>query len=298
MGIFNSDVFRAVVPKFIGKKILAKAMRSSILAYYDGLPGPHSEEIESVLGYLRVKPVTVFPYHFNDQYVAGNIEVYDDRGKGLRYVLLDGKRLYFKRKWSKSRIRKTFNGLLKEQDRRCPHCYENDIFKVEKGDVLLDIGAAEGNFSLSVVEKASRIVLFESNNDWIEALHATFEPWKHKVQIVNKFVGDVSNLECTTLDDYLLPGEKVSFLKIDIEGAESQLLNGSKRILQEQKALKVAICTYHKQDDEKQFKELFSQNGFETSHSDGYMFLYHDRKIEVPFLRRGLVRATKFSEAV
>lgn len=295
MGIFNSEVFRAIVPKFIGKRILAKAMRSSILDYYDGLPGPHSEEIESVLGYLRVQPVTVFPYHFNDQYVADKIEVYDDKGKRMCYVLLDGKRLYFKRKWSKSRIRKTFNGLLKEQDRQCPHCYETDAFKVEKGDVLFDIGAAEGNFSLSVVEKASRIVLFENNNDWIEALEATFEPWKHKVQIVNKFVGEVSNLECTTLDDFILPGEKVSFLKIDIEGAESQMLSGSKRILQEQKALKVAICTYHKQEDENQFKQLFSQNGFETSHSDGFMFLYNDRKITAPFLRRGLVRATKFS---
>jgi len=298
MDLVNSEVFRAIVPKFIWKKILAKAMRSKILKYYDRLPGPHSEEIESVLGYLRVKPVTVFPYHFNDQYVAENIEVHDDKGKGLRYVLLDGKRLYFKRKWSKNRIRKTFNGLLKEQDQRCPHCYEKDTFKVENGDVLLDIGAAEGNFSLSVVEKASRIVLFESNSDWIEALQATFEPWKHKVQIVNKFVGNVSNLECTTLDDFILPGEKVSFVKIDIEGAESQLLNGSKRFLQEQEALKVAICTYHKQEDENQFRELFSLNGFETSHTDGFMFLYHDKKIEAPFLRRGLVRATKCSKAV
>jgi hypothetical protein len=298
MNIFYAEVIRAILPKFIGKRILAKAMRTSILKYYDGLPGPHSEEIESVLGYLRVKPLTVFPYHFNDQYVAKNIVVYDDKEKGLRYVLLDGKRLYFKRKWSRNRIRKTFNGLLKEQDRRCPHCYENDDFRVVEGDVLLDIGAAEGNFSLSVVEKASRIVLFESNDDWIEALQATFEPWKHKVQIVNKFVGDVSNQECTTLDDYILPGEPVSFLKIDIEGAESQLLSGCKRILREQRGLKVAICTYHKQEDEHQFKELFAQNGFETSHSDGFMFLYHDRKIGAPFLRRGLIRATKFSEAV
>ncbi len=293
MNIYTSRVFRAIVPKFIGKKILAKVMRASILDYYNNLAEPPSEEIETVLKYLRTKPITVFPYDFNDQYVASEIEVHEDREKGLRYVFLDGKKLYFKKKWSKNRIRKTFNGLLKEQDKRCPHCYENDTFKVEEGDVILDIGAAEGNFALSVVEKASRIILFESNNDWIEALNATFEPWKSKILIVNKFVGDVTNSECTTLDDFIPVGEKVSFLKIDVEGAEYQLLNGCKRIFQEHKQLKVAICTYHKQEDERVFKEILSGNGFETNHSDGFMFLYHDKKIEAPFLRRGLIRAVK-----
>ncbi len=183
--------------------------------------------------------------------------------------------------------------MRKEQDPKCPHCYENERFRVEEGDVLLDIGAAEGNFALSAVDRVARIILFESNKEWIEALNATFEPWKEKVTIVNKFVGDVTNSECTTLDDYISEDEKISFLKIDVEGAESKLLNGCRRILQERSPLKVAICTYHKQQDEQEFSAFLTRFGFETTHSNGYMLLYHDKKIEAPFLRRGLIRAMK-----
>ena len=293
MRIYSSKLFKLLMPKFIRKKFLARRMRNSILKYYEMQPKPHFPEIEKVLGYLKYNPVTVFPYNFNKEYIAETIEVFDDQSKGLRYVLLDGKRLYFKKKWSKGRIRKSFNGLLMEQDKRCPHCYESDHFKVESGDVVLDIGAAEGNFALSVVEKASRIILFESGEEWVEALEATFEPWKHKVQIVNKFVGNVSDKQCTTLDDFFSTEDTLSFLKIDVEGAESQVLDGCNRIFLERPHLKVAICTYHKKDDEQELRQMLEKSGFQTAPSDGFMFLYHENNIKPPYLRRGLLRAGK-----
>lgn len=293
MNILNTRIYRIIVPKFIRKRIVAKVLRASVLDYYANLSEPLSDEIEKVLDYLRNRKVAMFPYYFQDQYIEDSVEVHNDLEKGLRYVLLDGKRLYFKKRWSKKRIRLSFNELMKEQDPMCPHCYENKDFKFENGDVLVDIGAAEGNFALGVVEKASRIILFESNKEWMEPLNATFEPWKDKVTIVKKFVSDVSDTACTTLDDYFAADEKLSFLKIDVEGAESRLLDGSKRILQEQHPLKVAICTYHKPEDEQEFKERLTNYGFETSHSDGFVLLFTDRKIKAPYLRRGLVRAIK-----
>lgn len=293
MNILNSKIYRIIVPKFIRKKITAHVLRANVLNYYSSLREPHSEEIEKVLGYLRNRKVAMFPYYFQDQYVEDTIEVFNDKEKGLRYVLLDGKRLYFKKRWSKARIRKGFNELRREQDPQCPHCYTNDSFKVENGDVLVDIGAAEGNFALSNVERASRIILFESNKEWIKALNATFEPWKNKVTIVNKFVSDFSNQTSTTLDEYFSADDKLSFLKVDVEGEESRVLNGCSRILQEQHPLKVAICTYHKPEDEQEFKDRLTQNGFETSYSDGFVLLFTDRKIKAPFLRRGLVRGIK-----
>lgn len=186
--------------------------------------------------------------------------------------------------------------MRREQDSQSPHCYENETFKVEHGDVLVDIGAGEGNFALSVVEQASRIVLFESNKEWLEPLRATFRPWKDKVTIVNKFVGDINDSTSTTLDEYFSVDEKISFLKIDIEGAESLLLEGSKRILQVQHPLKVAICTYHKPEDEQEFRELLTQYGFATSPSNGFVILFTDRKMKAPYLRRGLIRATKYQQ--
>jgi hypothetical protein len=293
MEIRTSQIYRIIVPKFIRKKILAKELRAAILNYYSNPLNPPSDEIKTVLSYLEINPIAVFPYSFKDKYIEDNIEVLDDREKGLRYVILDGKKLYFKKRWSKKRIRHSFNELTREQDPQSPHRYLNDQFKIEDGEVLVDIGVAEGNFALGAVEKASRLILFETDVEWIEALNATFEPWKDKVLIVNKFVSDITNTKNTTLDDFISPEDNITFLKIDVDGAESRLLEGCKRILSEQKPLKLAICTYHKQNDEKEFKALLTQNGFETSHSNGYMLFFYDKKIKAPYLRRGLIRARK-----
>jgi len=247
-----------------------------------------------VLDYLKTNPIAVFPYPFQNQYHAASIEVFEDlEKKGLKYVMQDGKRLYFKRRWSKKRIRHSYNELTREQDPRSPHRYLTDNFGIDEGEILVDIGVAEGNFALGAVEQASRLILFETDQEWIEALNATFEPWKDKVLIVNKFVSNLTNSKNTTLDDFILPGEKITLLKIDVDGAESRLLEGCKRILAEQKPLKLAICTYHKQHDEEEFTTVLTQNGFETSHSDGFMLFYYDKKMKAPYLRRGLLRAIK-----
>ena len=293
MNILNTQLYRIIVPKYFRKKILAHVLKSNILAHYAKTKVPVSDEIAEVLGYISKRKIAMFPYYFQDRYLESSIEVLDDKELGLRYVMLDGKRLYFKKRWSKSRIRLSFNELLKEQDLKSPHCYEKGDFKVDKGDVLVDIGAAEGNYALCNVEKASRIILFESNKEWLEPLSATFSPWKEKVTIVNKFVGDVTNSKCVTLDDYFANGESPTFLKIDVEGAESSLLKGCTRILSDHKPLKVAICTYHKQGDETELGKILSDDGFQISHSDGYMLVYTDRKLKPPYFRRGLIRAKR-----
>ena len=71
-----------------------------------------------------------------------------------------------------------------------PHRYLTESFTIGQNDVLADIGAAEGNFSLAVIEKVKKIYIFEYDQEWIEALRATFAPWSDKVEIINKFVSD------------------------------------------------------------------------------------------------------------
>jgi hypothetical protein len=293
MNPITSQIYRVVVPKFIRKRIVARNLPIAIQNYYSSLPEKPSEEIQQVLNYLKTNPIAVFPYEFQDKYIAENIEVFDDLEKGLPYVLQDGKRLYFKKRWGKRKIRNLFNLLSKEQDIQSPHHYLTDQFRFDEGDILVDAGAAEGNFALSIVEKARKIILFEADKEWIEPLNATFEPWKDKVVIVNKYISNVTNSTNTTLDEYFSSGEPVTFLKIDVEGAESRLLEGSKRLLAANTKLKVAVCTYHKQDDEKEIKALLENYGFKTSHSEGYMLFYFDKKMKDPYFRRGLIRAEK-----
>jgi len=293
MNGITAQIYRVIVPKIFRKKILAYNLLRAIQKHYAGLQERPSEEIEVVLDYLKKNPITVFPYSFQDEYIAGDIEVFVDTKKHLRYVLQEGKRLYFKRKWGKRKIQNMYNLLSKEQDIRSPHRYLTEQFTFDDGEVLFDVGAAEGNFALSVVEKASKIYLFEADKRWIEPLKATFEPWKDKVIIVNKFVGNVTNTTNITLDDFITKDHKLTFLKIDVEGGESHLINGCKQILNTQAPLKIALCTYHKQQDEKEFAELLSNYGFRTSPSDGYMLFYYDKKMKAPYFRRGLLRAEK-----
>lgn len=72
-------------------------------------------------------------------------------------------------------------------------------------------------------------------------LKATFEPWKDKVLIVNKFVSDVTNSANTTLDGFIGPDEHITSLKIGVDGAESRLLNGCNPFWA--KALEI-VCPY------------------------------------------------------
>ena len=291
MNVLASQIYRVIVPKFIRNRILERKLPIAIQNYYASLPEAPSAEIESVLSYLQTNPIAIFPYSFQNEYKASDVEVFEDKERGLKYVLLKGKKLYFKKKWGKQKIQNLFNLLSKEQDIRSPHRYLTEQFKFEEGEILVDAGVAEGNFALSIVEKASRLILFEADSEWIEPLNATFEPWRDKVLIINKFVSDITNATNTTIDDVILPGETPLFLKIDVEGAESRLLKGCERIILNQKPIKIAICTYHKQDDEQEFSSLLNQKGFEVANSDGFMLFFYDKKMQAPYFRRGLLRA-------
>lgn len=55
------------------------------------------------------------------------------------------------------------------------------------------------------------------------------------------------DIEVTDLDS-AVQEEKVTFIKMDIEGAEEKALLGAKRIITQQKP-KLAVCVYHKPED-------------------------------------------------
>ncbi len=292
MNEFFYQIYRIIVPKFIRKKIRSKRLKSDILNYYSRPEIKITDELKNVLDYLKENPITIFPYPFQHNYRENEIEVFLDSKKKLHYVFLDGYRLYFKRRWSEKRIRHSFNELKKEQDPHSPHRYLSNNFKVEEGDILADIGVAEGNFVLGAVEKAKELYLFETDSEWIEALTATFEPWKEKVHIINKFVGGKISVNQTTIDEFFkdIP---LTFLKIDVDGAEADLLKGAEKLLSRQPPLKIALCTYHKQNDEAEFTRLLNDMGFRVSPSDGYILFHTDKMIKAPYFRRGLIRAIR-----
>jgi hypothetical protein len=293
MKIFASVIYRVLVPKYFRTKILEFYLPKQILKYYQNNPEKNTKEIEHAVDYLRRKPIAVFPYDFQDEYIAGSIEVFRNPDNNLPYVMHHGKRLYFKRRWGIKKIRHLYNLLSKEQDVRSAHRYLAGAFTFEKGEILVDAGVAEGNFALDVVEKASKLILFEADREWIEPLQATFAPWRDKVQIINKFVGNFTDSEHIRIDDIVLPDEVPVFLKIDVEGAEKQLIEGCRNLLANQRKIKVAIATYHQQNDGKEFSDLFNELGFNLGFSAGFMLFFYDKRMREPYFRRGLMRAVK-----
>lgn len=63
-------------------------------------------------------------------------------------------------------------------------------------------------------------------------------------RIVDKQSG--CSIETVSLDSYV--NDKVTFIKLDIEGAEIEALKGARHIIKKQKP-KLAICVYHKKED-------------------------------------------------
>lgn len=219
-------------------------------------------------------------YEFRGEYNDMVIELHKDKN-GLFYIMIEGKRLYFKRNMLPQKIMGLYKELVIEQDRRSAHHYFDNIESELKGKTLLDIGGAEGLISLLAIEVINHIYIFECDALWIEALNATFSPWKDRVTIVNKLVGTQTEGECLALDEFF--SDKLSndlFLKMDIEGSEKDALRGAQRLLTTSKNLAFAICTYHEEDDGKEICSILDNCRCTYYHQRGF-FRQRNRSVLV-----------------
>jgi hypothetical protein len=267
-------------------RVKRKAIRYHTLhpLAYDG--------IDDAIAYLRRHTLHTFPHPFIHDYLSQDISVYRDEQTGLLpYVMHEGKKLFFKRSYDDELVSKTYQRLLIEQDARSPHRYAEGAFCVTADDTLLDIGCAEGNFALSSVETAKHVVLFEGDTEWIEALEATFAPWREKVTIIPKWVGDADSNETVCIDSFLRerPAD-VPFLKIDVEGHEREVLKGAQQLLTSGSPMKMALCTYHLPHDYADFTALLAAHDFSLTSPPGVMLIHTNAP---PYLRKALLRATR-----
>ncbi len=149
--------------------------------------------------------------------------------------------------------------------------FVRDIVKKEKDAVFVDAGAYDGDTAKQFIEFQDGLYdsiycfemdrvnyeLLKKNVSDINHLHClNYGLWNEKTEMRYSVLNTSSSLDdnageevakCTTLDE-VLQGKRVSFIKMDIEGAEIQALQGAKESILKWKP-QLAICLYHKPDD-------------------------------------------------
>lgn len=253
-------------------------------------------EIKSVQNYINEKGITnVFPYDFvYDYYIRCLWKLRYDRKNLMFYIWHSGKRIYLKQSKYEDARSYCIN-LLCEQNKNSPHKYwEGEL----SGSYFFDCGAAEGIFAVENMDNFEHIFLFEADESWIPALKKTLAPFEDKVTVIHKFVGNYDSSNNITIDSaierYNIDIQKSMFIKMDVEGAEEQVLEGMQATLKKASDLRLVICTYHKQDDEYRIKEIIDQVGlYKYEMSKGYMILYYDDLIREPYIRRGVMRVER-----
>jgi FkbM family methyltransferase len=144
------------------------------------------------------------------------------------------------------------------------HHYEVPETTVRRGDVVLDCGAAEGLFALSVLERASQVAIFEPSPDFAGSLQRTFGEARNAIVVPaalgaaegkaflsgSSLYGFVSRddgvpISMTTVDAWAeRSNTRVDFIKGDLESYEFEVLQGARRIIQRD-GPKIAFTVYH-----------------------------------------------------
>ena len=160
------------------------------------------------------------------------------------------------------------------------------VVRLKSGDTVLDLGANFGLFSTYAASLGCNVYAFEPlTKAIIEYLEEERKIYSN-INIVNRaisssankdvilnidennfggsYIGDVEDndkkgilVETETIDNFVSSNglNQVDFLKADIEGQECEMLEGAKETLKFYHP-KLAICKYHKLNDEKNIKKL------------------------------------------
>lgn len=265
--------------------------KQSLMKRYHNSRDP---EIKEVVKYLENHDLQVFNYNFVKKYDEMVFDINFDQVCSMYYVYHAGKKMYFAKQLNnKEEVAKYYRSILLEQDPKSPHKYMDEAFRVEENDVVVDIGVAEGNFSLQIIDHVSKLYIIEADDGWIEALRETFRDYEDKVVIINKHVTSFDLGKYATLDSIIK--EPVDFIKMDIEGNEWDALLGAKELIARSQNVKCAICAYHADCDEFLIKDTFKKYGMESSTTAGYMWFPETVRQTYVSTRlcRGIVRGIK-----
>lgn len=117
---------------------------------------------------------------------------------------------------------------------------------IKPDSIIVDVGAHHGFYTLlsaSLLGGKGTVIAFEANRENFKILEQNIK-LNHfaNVRAYRAFVGDLSGRYNCKLDE-VLDGRKPALIKIDVEGAESKVLNGAIKIIDS--ARPNFICELH-----------------------------------------------------
>lgn len=207
-------------------------------------------------------------YMIDEQYKNWQIsDIYHDEIDKLKLNLADEKSRSILENIIANRNNNIFDySFIKEENQYFPQ----DIFVFDKNEVFIDGGGYDGDTIEEFINKTTnfnKIYSFEPGKISFNIIDKKFSSderivcfnlglWNKEDKLFFEDNGiDLGNklsekgeleIEVNSIDNLLK--EKVTFIKLDIEGAEFEALQGAKNIIQKFKP-KLAICIYHKYDD-------------------------------------------------
>ena len=237
-----------------------------------------SEEIKAILKpYMNEKRIFEFECELYDNFIT-DIDAY-------RNYLLDKwsdvESFYYELSDEKSK--QTLEAVLKgritaNQDyfksvREDDQYYVEDVISLSDNESVIELGSNDGqtliNFLNKVNGKFSKFYCFEPDKECIEKLTSIISSYQN-IDLVEKgawnstgklsFSSDAEHgtskiadeyeasycIEVAAVDDIV--DDVVTFIKMDIEGAEIKALEGAQKLIRKYKPM-LAVCIYHRNED-------------------------------------------------
>jgi FkbM family methyltransferase len=209
--------------------------------------------------YKNTSPFKIINSHY-DEYEKVYSFLSDDRSKNVYLGVLNSKI---------ASDNKYMEGISSPS--QCQY-FDTEVIKLIENEVVCDCGSYNGDTLETYVAlsdgKYSKYIAIEADKDIYSELNKKIAKHGYKniktynqacwnEQTVLKFEpalgsGHISgtgriSIQADTLDN-ILKDERVTLIKMDIEGAEEMALNGAHRVINENKPV-LAICIYHSLDD-------------------------------------------------
>jgi hypothetical protein len=251
-------------------------------------------EFLEILGVVRQEPRSIIPYKFIERYKRMPIEVFNDSEKRLPYALVNQHKVYFPSVFDHEEIRCRVRQGLWEQADESPHRYFHQKDTPFTGKYAVLAGASDCMFATRILPHFEKVFLFEPDKKWFRSMEQTLSSFKDKAQIIPKWVGNKDQANRVTLDKFFKGSySRVEYIQADIEGEEMKMLWGSEELIEASPRLKISICCYHNAHDEAEIADFLRTRGFVVRPSQGYMLLFMQYPLKYPYLRRGVLYASK-----